>query len=247
MKIIRFIFISILFLLSCIDNPIDPYDRANEVYSIGGKIERWYLGNDKNVIFIGAGEIWNSDKIYSSSSIDSNGNFMLKNLDNPTKIMFMNPTYPLFPDSTIITHNTLSCSDSSAKQVWGHLVITLASDSTLDPKGHIYRRNFNDWFYFSDDSVKSGDFYVEYIYSDKNVILKGNIEYIYNNIYYDKIEHFTLMYDLILKEGWNKKVTLIKSQEVTHESSLTKIIGTRSISNHEPEGAIWDFNYYHNR
>ena len=94
MKIINlFLFISIVgFINSCEENnPVDPFGFTSEVYSINGKLNGWNFGSDKNVIFIGAGDIWNSDKVYSTSKIDSNGNFRLKNLDNPTEVMFLNP------------------------------------------------------------------------------------------------------------------------------------------------------------
>ena len=158
----------------------------------------------------------------------------------------MNPVYPQFSDEAIFTRNTLTCSDSSAKRVWGYLVITLSDDTSLTNKGRIYRRNFNDWFYFSDDSVKSGDFIVEYIYADKDARLNGIIEYEYTDINFNKKGHFILEYNLNLKKGWNKEVTLVKSQEVSSDSGFTKIVTTRNISNYEPNGARWDYSYYGN-
>lgn len=249
MKIIKlFLLIIIVVLINSCDenNPVDPFGFTSEVYSINGKLNGWNLGSNKNVIFLGAGDIWNSDKVYSNSKIDSNGNFVLNNLDSPTEAMFMNPVYPLFSDEAIFIRNTLTCSDSSAKRVWGYLVITLANDTTLTNKGRIYRRNFNDSFYFSDDSVKSGDFIIEYIFADKDARLSGIIEYDYTHINLSKKYHFTLEYNLNLKRGWNKEITLVKYQKVSSDSGFTKIVTTRSISNFEPIGGRWDYSYYGN-
>ena len=249
MKIIKLFFLIIMVVLvnSCTENnPVDPYGITSEVYSISGNLNGWNLGSNKNVIFLGDGDIRNSDKVYSTSKIDSNGNFSLNNLDSPAEVMFMNPVYPRFSDDAIFIHNTLTCSDSSAKQVWGYLVITLANDTSLSNRGRIYRRNFNDWFYFSDDSVKPGDFIVDFIYADKDARLYGTIEYEYTDDNFNKKGHFTLDYNVNLKKGWNKEVTLVKFQEVSSDSGYTKIITTRSVTNYEPMGGRWDYSYYSN-
>lgn len=249
MKIIKiFLLIIIVVLINTCDenNPVDPYGFTSEVYSIHGKLNEWNLGSNKNVILLGAGEIWNSDKVYSTSEIDSYGNFSLNNLDSPTEAMFLNPVYPRFSDEVIFIRNTLTCSDSSAKKVWGYLVITLEDDTSLTNKGRIYRRNFNDWFYFSDDSVKAGDFIVEFIYADKDARLSGTIEYDYTQTYTNRKYHYTFEYNLNLKKGWNKEVTLVKSQVVSSDSGYTKIVTTRSVTNYEPRGGRWDYSYYGN-
>jgi len=249
MKIIKLLLLIIIVVLinSCSEtNPVDPYGITSEVNTINGKLNGWNLGKNKNVIFLGAGEIWNSDKVYSTSKIDSNGNFRLNNLSAPTEVMFMNPVYPRFSDEVSFIRNTLTCSDSSAKKVWGYLVITFAGDTSLTNKGRIYRRNFNDWFYFSDDSVKAGNFIVEYIYTDKDARLSGTIEYNYNHNYTDRKYHYTYEYNLNLKKGWNKEVTLVKYQEVSSDSGYTKIVTTRSVTNYEPIGGRWDYSYYGN-
>lgn len=207
---ISFLIIIVFLINSCTkNNPVDPYGITSEVSSISGKLTGWDQGSNKNVIFLGANEIWNSDKVYSTSQIDVDGNFRLNNLDTPNETMFMNPVYPRFSDDAIIIRNSLTCSDSSAKQVWGYLVITLANDTSLSNIGRIYRRNFNDWFYFSADSVKSGDFIVDFIYSDQDVRLSGTIEYEYTHVYYNIKGHYTLDYNVNLKKGWNKEVTLV--------------------------------------
>lgn len=247
LKFYYFILFIASFFLSCEENnPVDPYGQTSQVYVISGNLNGWNLGSNKNVIFLGAHEIWNSDKIYSVSEIDSDGNFYLKNLGSPSDVMFLNPVCPQFSEEIYLIRNTLTCSDSSARKVWGYLVITLADDTSFTNKGDINRRNFNDWFYFSDDSVKSGDFIVEYIFADKNARLYGTIEYEYTNVYSNKKYHFTLEYNMNYQKGWNKEITQVKYQQVCTDSGFTNVVSTRSISNYEPIGARWDYSYYGN-
>lgn len=245
MKFFSSVLLIVLFILSCDENnPIDPYGQTSQIYSIHGKLNDWNLGNGKNVIFLGAGDIWNSDKIYSISQIDSYGNFNLNNLDTPSEAMFLNPIYPQFSNEVEFIRNSLICSDSSAKRVWGNFVITISGDTSYSNVGRIYRRNFNDWFYFSEDSVKSGDFIVEYVYADKEVRLSGIVEYDYVDYTYSKKWHVTYEYNMNYKKGWNKEITLVKSQEVSIENGFLKIVTTRSITNFEPLGGRWDYTYY---
>lgn len=244
MKIIKFILLIITGVLinSCKENnPVDSIGNTGEVYLIYGKLNGWDLGSNKKVVFL---NVWSIDKVYSSSRIDSQGNFFLTNLDSPTEVTFMNPVYPRFSEDANIFRNTLTCSDSTAKKVWGYLAIVLADDTSLTNKGYISRRNFNDSFYINDDSLKHGDFYVEFVYADKDAGLNGTVEYEYTNIYSNSKNHVTLEYNLNLKKGWNKEVTLVKSQEVSSDSGFTKIITERSISNYEPYGGRWDYIYY---
>jgi hypothetical protein len=245
MKIIKLFLIIfiVVFINSCDNfNPVEPIGMTSEVYSISGKLNGWNLGSNKQVIFIGANEIFNSDKVYSTSKIDSNGNFSLTNLDSPTKVMFMNPVCPQYFGDLKVIRNKITCSDSSANKVYGYLVITLADDTSYTGKGDIYRKNFSNWCYYSDDSVKTGDFSAKFIYADKDARLSGIIEFddTYGNYKY----HSTIEYNLNLKKGWNKEVTLIKSQKVSRDSGYTKIVSTRRITNYELLGGRWDYNYY---
>ena len=60
MKTIKLFFLIIIVVLinSCNENnPVDPYGITSEVYSINGKLNGWNLGINKNVIFLGAGDI----------------------------------------------------------------------------------------------------------------------------------------------------------------------------------------------
>lgn len=221
-------------------------DGTSSVDFIYGKLNRWEYGSGKSVMLLGAYEIWNSDKIYSISPIDSNGNFFLGNLDVPGQKMFMNPAYPRFSEESIRVRNTFKCSDSTARQVWGHLVITNNSDTSHYPKGRINRRNFNDWYYYSADSIKAGDFYAEYIYVNKDVNLSGLIENNYYDKYFNTKGNYTYEYNLNLKKGWNKQVVMIKNNEVNRDSSFLYIKRHYYYSNIEPKGAIWDYHYYNN-
>lgn len=244
MKMIKFILLIITGALinSCNENnPVDSIGTTSEVYSIYGKLNGWDLGSNKNVVFLNA---WNSDDVYAASGIDSYGNFILNNLDSPAESMFLNPVYPRISSEANIIRNTLTCTDSTAKKVWGDLIIVLADDTSLTYKGIISRRNFNDPFYFSDESLKHGDFFVEFLYADKDAGLNGIVEYEYSDIYLNIKSHVTREYNLNLKKGWNKQVTLVKFQEVSGDSGFTKINTVRSISNYEPSGGRWYYSYY---
>jgi hypothetical protein len=243
----RTYFILLILLIGIIgckeDNSVNPIvEESPLITTFGGQFVKWTKGGNHRILFLGANDIWNSDKIYASSSIDTNGNFSLKNLDLPSTYMFLNTAYPKFVDSLTFQENTFNCSDSTAKVVFGVLIIV--KDTSNSRVAEVYRQNFSYNYYLNIDSLKTGDFMTEYIYVDKDVNLKGKLKY----FYYDpnsKIEsRMTLNYNLKYKKGWNKKVTYIVSQNVLRETNKTIITAEHNYTNSEPSQAKWYYLYY---
>jgi hypothetical protein len=215
------------------------------VSEITGRLNNWNHGSNKTTVLIGTEVLWNSDKIYSSSSIDSLGNFSLKNLDAPSSIMFIATVYPKFAEATVFKENTLRCSDSSAIQVKGHLVIP--DDSLFSTLGFLFNKNFEYSFHSNRDSVKAGDYFVEYIYVNKDVSLNGVVDY---ELAADppavpRIKSFyKINYDLSFQKGWNKKVTFVKSQIISEINNAPVLNAEYNISNYEPSQSNWYYTYF---
>jgi len=241
-KIIYTLMILLLGVIACNDNSVNPIIEESIVTSFQGKFVNWTKGSNHRMLFLGANDVWNSDKIYSSSQIDSNGFFMMDNFAPPSSSFLRNKVYPVYIDGVTFQENTLICSDSTASVVHGVLIIV--KDTSNSRVAEVYRQNFSYNFYIQKEHLKTGDFMTEYIYVDKNVTLNGRVEYVYYNPNFKIESKMTLNYDLIYKKGWNKRITYIASHNVANDGDKTTITAEYNYVNTEPTTANWHYLYY---
>jgi hypothetical protein len=241
-QIIFILIISFFGIIGCKDNSVNPYDESPLVNSLQGKFVNWTKGEGHRILFLGANDVWNSDKIYGYSKIDSNGYFSIRNFDIPSTSFLVNTAYPVYMDGTEFQENSLTCSDSSAKVVYGVLIIV--KDTSNMRVAEVYRQNFDYNFWLNEELLKYGDFMSEYIYSDKDVSLKGKVKYIYNSPYFNRESRMTYNYNLNFKKGWNRRVTYIFSYNVTNENGKTVITAEINYINFEPSFGSWHYLYY---
>jgi hypothetical protein len=197
--VIAILFFLLIGIISCDDNSVAPEDSSASVTSFQGKFVGWNKGDNHRILFLGANDVWNSDKIYASARIYSNGYFSMRNFDIPSSSFIVNQAYPYYVDGTEFQENSVICSDSTAKVVYGVLIIV--KDTSNQRVAEVYRQNFNYNFYLDEDLLKSGDFMSEYIYADKDVNLKGKVKYIYDSPYFNKEWRMTFKYNLNFKKG----------------------------------------------
>jgi len=239
MKPFKFIliFITILLFNACDkNNPIDITEVNTSIQSISGKISGWHLGSDKEVILLGNE---NPTEVFARSKVDSEGNFNLTKLSAPTKIVY-NTVNPLFINERIIS-NTVTCSDSSAMEIWGYLCIVNVGDTSNNVIGRIFKGKFSNTTKINYDSFDPGDFTTAYICTDKDVNVSGRIESKYLSAYDNKQYHIITDYNLSYKKGWNKEVSLIKAKEITSDSIYVE----SSCSNAEQDGGYWIYHDGH--
>ena len=236
----------LLFLLigstGCDDNSVDPSDSSTSLTSLHGKFVNWNKGANHRILFLGANDVWNSDKIYASARIYSTGYFFIKNFDNPSTSFIVNQAYPNYMDGTEFQENSVTCSDSTAKVVYGVLIIV--KDTSNQRVAEVYRQNFNYNFYLDEELLKSGDFMSEYIYADRDVDLKGKVKYIYDSPYFNKEWRMTFQYDLNFKKGWNRRVTYIVAYNVSYDNGKTIVTAEINYINYEPSPGDWHYYYY---
>lgn len=246
MKKISFLCALIISLtqLSCNDtNPLVPYSK-NGVISIAGKLNNWTYGGNYKILMINNPGYWNNgDSIYSSSVILEDGSFALNNIKDATSKNMLNPPYPRFVDEAKVSNASFYCSDSSALVTFASLIIIDSKDSTKQLKSFVYRRNFNNAYYYFDDSVKIGDFNTEFIYINNDVEMKGVIEVDYLDETWQKHRLYTYFYNISYIKGWNRIVTYIESNEVSTENNYVKIERKHLITNNEYMGGRWDCSF----
>lgn len=235
--------ICLIVTLGCdVDTSFNPAAKSPTITYFGGQFVNWDKGNNHRILFLGAPDIWNSDKIYSASPIDSNGYFFMNNLDSPSDSWLVNPVYPRFIDGLKFKEYTLTCSDSSTKMVYGELIIV--KDTSNRRVAEVYRQNFNYNYYLNEGLLKPGDFLSKYIYVDKDVNLMGKIEYTYVDSIFHREVNMTYDYYLYFKKGWNQKIEYIVSNKVGY--NLNNSVVTREIKyiTYEPFEADWYYYYY---
>lgn len=234
--------ICLIVILGCDDTFVNPTAKSPVITYFDGKFVNWNKGNDHRILFLGAPDIWNSDKIYASSIIDSNGNFFMSNFDSPSEAWLQNPAYPTFINGLSFKEYTLVCSDSNAKVVYGELIIV--KDTSNWRVAEVYRQNFSYNYYINEGLLKHGDFITNYIYADRDVNLTGKIKYTYSDSIFHREANMTYNYNLYFKKGWNQRITYIVSNKV--EYNVNKTVITREIKfiNYEPFLADWYYYYY---
>ena len=238
-------YILIIFLigfLGCKDESVSPSEISSLVTSFEGKFVNWTKGDNHRILFLGANDVWNSDKIYGSSQIDSNGYFGVRNFDIPSASFLVNTAYPVYMDGTQFQENSLICSDSTAKVVYGVLIIV--KDTSNNRVAEVYRQNFNYNFYLNEILLKSGDFMSEYIYADRDLNLNGKVKYVYDSPYFNRESRMTYNYNLSLKRGWNQRIMYIVSYNVSNEGGKEIVTAEINYINLEPTKADWYFLYY---
>jgi len=194
----------ILLTLGCEDHDSNLVENNvlsdKTITGISGSIINWVHGTSYIVKY----------GMFSSSSIDINGNFSITDLYSPYDNQLSNITY-LYQDYT--TQPALS--DQTANYF---LVTDLGIAKATDPQnevGLVQNRS-----QVSLDRV--GDFYVKYLYLDKPVSINGmtahsyysgstmiNLKEKYNNITFEK--------------GWNKFVVVLTAIDVTTNTYISEI------------------------
>lgn len=182
---------------------------------INGQIENWNHGNNYMAYFKESGGF----EVYDSSKIDNQGYFEFKSIAYPHDSTLFNPVYLQFADDANILQNTLVCSDSTARKVDAIIAVRRASDSEF--LSYLYKKNFTYSFYFDEDLVKPGDVMVEYVYVNKEVSLKGTVEWKHSHDYAPQKGHFKRNYDLNFKKGWNVQTIIVQDQEVIQYGDTT--------------------------
>ena len=243
-KVISFLIFLFIGIIGCDDNSVNPLDSSALVTSFRGQFVDWNKGANHRILFLGANDVWNSDKIYAAAQIDSNGDFSIKNFDIPSTSFLVNHAYPYYMEGTEFLENSLTCSDSTAKVVFGVLIIV--RDTSNMRVAEVYRQNFDYNFYLNEEQLKYGDFMSEYIYVDKDVNLKGKVKYIYDSPYFNRETRMTYNYSLNYKKGWNRRVTYIVSYDVSNDNGKTIITAEVSYINFEPTFGSWHYLYYQN-
>ena len=163
--------------------------------------------------------------MFSSTSIDLNGNFSITDLYAPYDNQLSNIT-GLYTGYT--TQPALS--DQSVRY---YLVSNLTIAKATDPQtnvGFIQHRSHTVL-----DQV--GDFYVEYIYFDKNVSIDGMTSHSYysGNTLINMKEQYS---NVTFQKGWNKFVVVLTAIDVTTNTYISEI------QREEPATGNWYYTMY---
>jgi len=225
-----------LFILSCDSNPVTPTDIPNEnpVTEISGKIASWEKGRTGLVQLLVQFGV--RDTI-STSPIDSNGNFVFKNLKEIDPQYLINKVYPVYRDDLDYLNNHVVCSDSTAGYMPSY--IFAYSESFNRFWNQILLKNFDYSASWDMDKLSRGDTYVEFVYVDKDADLYGDVEAHYQNNPLAKghiINHFDLKY----KKGWNARVTKIINFDYYFKGDTSYVIAEYEISNSYSGDLFWD-------
>ncbi|VAX28347.1 hypothetical protein MNBD_IGNAVI01-1013 [hydrothermal vent metagenome] len=224
-----------LLLISCAsDSPISPnLYFPSTVTSISGNITNWNEGEIGKIVF------WiqyNGLDTVSSAQIDPEGNFNLSELRDLSDSELLNPPYPQYSSSVTYIDNSMVCSDSTARSAIGLFFTYLGEND--DVYDQILNKNFEYSLAWSKDKLSYGDYYIDYIFCDKDVRLIGDVEthYTFNASKGEIQDH----YNLQLKKGWNKRITQILKHSYYTEGDTTITIAEYNIMNYEPGGSFWD-------
>jgi len=236
MKFILLLFSSLLlFLFGCdSDSPVSPnLSFPSTVTSISGNITNWDKGRIGKIVF------WiqyNGLDTISSAQIDTEGNFNLSELRELSDSELLNPPYPQYSSSVTYMDNSMVCSDSTAKSAQG-VFFTYVGEND-DFYDEILNKNFEYSLVWSKDKLSYGNYYVDYIYCNKDARLIGDVETHYTfNASKGEIKNH---YNLQLKKGWNKRITQILKYTYSIEGDTTITIAEYNIMNYEPSSSFWD-------
>lgn len=235
MKVLLVIIFTIfLFFVSCqSDSPVSPdLSFPSTVTSISGNFMNWTKGNNGKIVF------WyqhNGQDTISATSIDEEGNFNLTELRELSDNELLNPVYPMYSDFVTYLDNKLVCSDSTAKIAEGLFTTYIGTNNVHFAQ--ILRKNFEYSLAWDKDQLSFGDFYVDYVYANKEAKLSGDVEvhYTHDNRKGEIKNH----YDLQLIKGWNKRVTYILKHDYSDDGDTTLTIAEYKIMNYEPGYSSW--------
>lgn len=201
------------------------------VNSLTGQITGWKYGAGR-YITLQYRDSQNFVQTCASSKIDSTGRFSLQNLGSPPQSASGGAVYPSEDQYTKFLDNTFSCTDSSAKFIWGQLEVM--GDTFTPYVGWVGRTSYD----FNKRSALGGDFDVSYFYVTKDVKLSGTIRartYAGDTTDIQDITHF----DLSFIRGWNQQVRIYSAQTMFKDSNKTVYGNEYILTNYEPYVGMW--------
>lgn len=180
-------------------------------FTISGTIENWTLGSKvklKALVY----DTNSNTLTLDSTFVSSNGSFTLKPKMLTDSILYQ---IAFSPDTSCVINVTINPPNTRASNFLEFYLFR--SDSII---GHIYRSNYRE------DSLRSGQFSVYYVYLNQSVRITGSEICSYPPYFYD-----TLIYEFSGTGGWNKPVWFI--------NSFTKNSLRATFSATEPSGGKW--------
>lgn len=234
------LFILVVIQLSCSTEINLPVNEGSEFSVIEGKIKDHVPYPFKVYIIMSRGFSGLGEGIFSTSDVDPQGNFRLENLLTKPTNEILSPPYPSFDKKVVIKRNTIQCSDSSAQITNASFFLIKKENGSNILIDFIYRRNYNNNAYSSEEAFKAGYFISEFLYSNKNVSIEGVVTWVYDNIDLKTLYTTTLRYNLVLKKGWNRRVTYTVQKDVKINNGYKIVNQEKYYINEEPAGAVWN-------
>jgi hypothetical protein len=203
-KIIIYLTMLVLLTVGCNDSDSNLVENngldGKTITEINGNITGWVHGTSYIAKY----------GMFSSSSIDINGNFSIADLYSPYDNQLSNIT-----DFYINYTTQPALSDQTVNY---YLVSNLSIAKATDPQNEVGFMQNRSQFSLN----KVGDFYIEYLYLDKLVSINGmtahsyysgsaivNLKEKYNNITFEK--------------GWNKFVVVLTAIDITTNTYISEI------------------------
>ncbi len=216
------------------NNPISE-DGGNSIplISIEGRINDWHYGGNRYVVLM-----YRDSQFFphttATSQIDSVGRFFLENLGSLPESSQGTTVYPSESEYVKFIDNSFTCTDSSAKFIWGQFEV-MGNCSSQGYCGWIARTSYD----FNQRISQPGDFDVTYIYATKDVKLNGTVKArIYAGNDTTEIEE-TYHYNATYQRGWNQQIKLYVAQDVFKDSNKTVYSYEYSLTSNEPYQGKW--------
>jgi hypothetical protein len=229
--------LSMLFTLAACkkeDNPIASGGSSAPIAVVNGQIDGWSYGSGRHIVLTYLNTLFIPVPV-SIAGIDSRGYFELTGLGVPSSSPLSQAVYPSENISVKHVENTFSCTDSSAKLIYGQFMVT-NDTSKWQWLGSVERSNFRT----GERAEGSGDYIVNFIYSTRDVKLSGNIRsrsYDNDSTGNEYIYH----YNLTLNRGWNQQVRIYVAHKIYKELNRTIESKEFTYTNDEPFIGLWSY------